>query len=189
MSKVSLDSLLNDPSLLSWTTVESVVAEFKADLAAFVDAVDWSDRIFPKLAAFHVVVSLFVAYLFWSKRATSVLGFSVLIVLAALILAAEQLNTWAAANYNLIAQTNYFDKNGAFITTVFSGPLLANILIYMFAVLREVSSTLITAKRKQLGMDKVKSPKQTTAEKDGEATPASPADDTHLRQRKNAASK
>ncbi|KAI8615992.1 transmembrane protein 18-domain-containing protein [Chytriomyces sp. MP71] len=152
---LSLEALFADPSLVSWESADAIFSDFKRDVAAFVEAVDWTDPLFVKLGALHLAVSLAVAYLWWSRRAASRLGFAFLILLAGLILASEHINTWARNNHDLVAKTNYFDKNGAFITAVFSGPLLGNILLLLFAVLREVSALLIMSKRRQLGIDKM----------------------------------
>ncbi|KAI9352740.1 transmembrane protein 18-domain-containing protein [Obelidium mucronatum] len=151
-NKLTLDAIFNDPTLINWDSAESVFKDLKTDVMSFIEAVDWNEPLFKGLGLLHGVTFCLVVLLWWKKAAASTTGFIVLTCLTGLILGSEHLNSLASLHFARFSETNYFDKNGAFITTVFSGPILANILLLLFAMLREVAQLLILSKRKQLGL-------------------------------------
>lgn len=56
---------------------------------------------------------------------------------------AERLNTLAAANWERFATQNYFDKQGVFISTMWSMPLLLIGVVMLFQSLYSASSLLV----------------------------------------------
>ena len=48
-----------------------------------------------------------------------------------LVMAAQPVNTYLANNWETVATQPYFDKNGSFISAIFSGPLLCVGFMYL----------------------------------------------------------
>ena len=63
---------------------------------------------------------------------------------------AEWINTYGANNWQSFATQNYFDKNGVFVSVVFSGPMLAASMFLLLNALRSASSLLVEVKREEL---------------------------------------
>jgi len=68
---------------------------------------------------------------------------------------AQYLNSFAATNWELFATKPYFDANGAFISLIFSGPLLLNASAILVFFVMELGSLLVKVKRAEL-KEKVK---------------------------------
>lgn len=85
------------------------------------EAVDWTEPLVVGAIAFHAL--LFTAVFLARKRLAVQCGLFALILL--LLVVTEPLNTWARANWRLVATQNYFDQRGVFIGIFYAGPLLA----------------------------------------------------------------
>jgi hypothetical protein len=63
---------------------------------------------------------------------------------------AETINKWANDHWKEFATKNYFDSAGAFISLVFSGPMVLNALMILILFVIKLSSLLIKVKRMEL---------------------------------------
>ena len=67
---------------------------------------------------------------------------------------AEWINRLAGENWASFAGQNYFDKNGVFISVMFSAPLLLLSFFILLNALRSASKLLIVVKRKQIASER-----------------------------------
>lgn len=101
-------------------------AEFKQQgglfdpILAFVHAVDWTEPWMIALIAFHILLVVVMIATRKSGNTQAVLFFGCLMS----VWSAERLNTLLLRNWRRFAGQPYFDSNGVFISTVWSGPLL-----------------------------------------------------------------
>ena len=56
----------------------------------------------------------------------------------------EDLNAYLATNWRSFSTQNYFDKNGVFVSVVFSGPMLAASMFLLLNALRSASSSVLS---------------------------------------------
>lgn len=63
---------------------------------------------------------------------------------------AEIINKYAYDNWREFATKNYFDTSGAFISLVYSGPMVLNALMILILFVAKLSSLLIQVKRMEL---------------------------------------
>lgn len=112
-------------------------------LWAFLTSIDWSEPWFSGLVVFHVICAI-LTVLSRKKGMVQAVYFGVLMVV---VLCAEFVNEWAAANWNLFARQQYFDSNGLFISVVFSMPLLMNCLVLVVFWLWDVGMLISNLKQ------------------------------------------
>ena len=62
----------------------------------------------------------------------------------------ETMNTWAASNWRLFSSQNYFDKNGVFMCTLVSVPLLFMAAFMAVSSVYQCGGLLIHVKKKEL---------------------------------------
>ena len=110
----------------------------------FLASIDWSEPWFTGLGMFHILCALLTIL----SRKTGVFQAVYFGVIMLLVLLAEQINTWAAANWKLFTKQQYFDSNGLFISIVFSVPLLINCLVIVVCWLFDVG--ILISRVKQL---------------------------------------
>ncbi|XP_014784512.1 transmembrane protein 18 [Octopus bimaculoides] len=112
-------------------------------LGSYLKSVDWSERWFLGLGTFHVICALLT--IFTKSHGTSqTLHFAVMLLL---VYSAKYINEWAAKNYRLFAEQQYFDSNGLFISLVFSVPILLNCLVIVILWLWNVGHLIADVKR------------------------------------------
>ena len=109
----------------------------------FLASIDWSEPWFTGLGMFHVLCALLTIL----SRNTGVFQAIYFGVIMVLVLLAEQINTWAAANWKLFAKQQYFDSSGLFISIVFSVPLLINCLVIVVCWLFDVGILITRVKQ------------------------------------------
>ncbi|KAJ3417188.1 hypothetical protein HDV05_006394 [Chytridiales sp. JEL 0842] len=152
------------------TSFDRALKGFMKDSRRFVTAIDWSEPLILSMLTFHLLSFLFIL---WNRNNTTFLSLA-LFTLAFLPLSAEHINAWASRNHALLASTNYFDKNGLFISTLLSGPVVVNLGLVMMFLLRGVVRLMVDVKKKQLkrGMEKkeAKQEGKKEAKKEGKKT-------------------
>lgn len=109
----------------------------------FLASIDWSEPWFTGLGMFHILCALLTIL----SRKTGLFQAVYFGILMLLVLLAEQINTWAAANWKLFTKQQYFDSNGLFISVVFSVPLLINCLIIVVCWLFDVGVLITQVKQ------------------------------------------
>lgn len=93
-------------------------------IAAFVNAVDWSESFFVYLLTFHVIVLVSTLGFSWGSTNRTA---AAMVMLLVMILCASPLNALGKEHFkDLFAdqRTNYFDDNGVFVGAVFAAPLM-----------------------------------------------------------------
>lgn len=123
-------------------------------------SIDWSEPWFTGLGMFHILCALLTIL----SRKTGVFQAVYFGILVLLVLCAEQINTWAAANWQLFAKQQYFDSNGLFISVVFSVPCLINCLVIVVCWLFDVG--ILISHVKQLKYRKRRSSPTTSGQAD-----------------------
>ena len=74
----------------------------------------------------------------------------ILLLVGGLVRCSEQLNGYAARNWETFATQNYFDRSGVFVGIFFCGPLLLDSFMMLILLLREASSLLVEVKRMEI---------------------------------------
>ncbi|EDQ91662.1 uncharacterized protein MONBRDRAFT_22697, partial [Monosiga brevicollis MX1] len=98
------------------------------------------------LIAFHLLC--FMIILTTKRFQTFQLLFGT--ALGCLVLCAEQINEYGALHWEELAQHQYFDSYGFFISIVFSLPILLNCLLLVIIWVTDASGMLVSLKRQQL---------------------------------------
>jgi hypothetical protein len=88
--------------------------------AEFQSAVNWEERWIQGLLASHVLLLILVLLLRKDVNAQTIIFFTICVM----VLLAERINSYCAMSWRSFASQNYFDRHGAFITVMMSGPLL-----------------------------------------------------------------
>lgn len=126
-------------------------------------ALDWEEPWLWMLMGFHVfclsLTSLSLCIRSYNFQAT------LFVIYLSIAYCSEYINEWAAHNYKLFSEEQYFDSNGMFISILLSTPLLLNCFIMVGAWLWEVTQTLIGLQRAKL-RHKAKELKAQEAKKD-----------------------
>mmetsp|Transcript_4341 Transcript_4341/g.5800 ORF Transcript_4341/g.5800 Transcript_4341/m.5800 type:complete len:166 (-) Transcript_4341:165-662(-) len=133
--------------------VRSVVVEhnkgartFTTAVQEFVHAVDWKESWLIALLFSHVSLLCIIVFTRRNSNVQAVLFFSMLL----LIYLAEPLNNLLRTKWELFAAQPYFDKNGLFLSVVFSLPLLVFTLIILVNSLIGMTRLMVKVKRAQL---------------------------------------
>ena len=126
--------------------MELAYSQFVSDIKHFADAVNWEEPFIAGLLSFHIML------LFWIfvVRKNPVLLISSLLSSGVMVLLAETINGYASKYYRHFATQNYFDESGTFLVTVYSFPLVLNMLVALLFLLTHVWSSLVSAKQAQL---------------------------------------
>ena len=130
-------------------------ANMKEAFAAFTSAIDWSERWIQALGCFHVLNFLFFIFM---RNDVDVQSIQFLVI-CALVLVSEPLNSYAAnlceyngsiPNEKCFATQNYFDKQGTFLSAIFSAPLLIVGFCQLINFLKLAGTALIASKKMEL---------------------------------------
>merc|ERR1711924_487547 len=97
---------------------------------------DWNERWLLVLGAFHLFAWLVAIVTRRNHDAQMVLLVSIL----GLVYCAEYLNSWAHTHWRSFAKQDYFDKNGVFISIMYSAPMLCLALFVLLNALRAAGS-------------------------------------------------
>lgn len=129
----------------------------------FVEAVDWKNEVWLQIL-FALHISLYILVFLSRKWQNFQIALFLLIctfnfcnssttakhiLTGGNVYFAETINTWCRKNYKNFTQTNYFDKQGIFISVVFSAPLLCLAIVMLFMWLFQTCDLLVKVKRVQ----------------------------------------
>lgn len=98
---------------------------------AFSAAIDWTENWIRILIAFHVLTITIVYITKNNSDIQSVL----FLLLCAMVVMAERLNTFCAVNWQMFSKQNYFDEHGVFASLLYAGPLLSICLFQLVSSL------------------------------------------------------
>ncbi|KAL2241792.1 transmembrane protein 18 [Sesamum indicum] len=133
--------------------VEKLTGELRSGLKpayenfmGFFHAIDWKEPWLICLISFHVVL-LLVAFM--SRKN---INFQMCLFLLALggVYLAERLNHYLAGNWRSFAGQNYFDRNGLFLSVLWSGPLLVIAIIILVNTLFSLCHLIVRWKKAEL---------------------------------------
>ncbi|KAL0282802.1 UNVERIFIED_CONTAM: Transmembrane protein 18 [Sesamum angustifolium] len=133
--------------------VEKLTGELRSGLKpayenfmGFFHAIDWKEPWLICLISFHVVL-LLVAFM--SRKN---INFQMCLFLLALggVYLAERLNNYLAGNWKSFAGQNYFDRNGLFLSVLWSGPLLVIAIIILVNTLFSLCHLIVRWKKAEL---------------------------------------
>ena len=119
------------------------------EATAFYLAVEWSEPFIQAILGMHAVLwaLFFGACIFGSSQNFKVVLF---FTVAALCGAGSFVNDYGAANWETIAKTNYFDKNGVFMSIVWCVPLLLLLFFVLILILSDLCKAMVSAKTVQI---------------------------------------
>lgn len=112
-------------------------------LIEYLKSIDWSEPWFLGLAIFHILCAILTVL----TRKTGVVQSIYFAALMLLVMCAQYINEWAAKNWSLFAEQQYFDSNGLFISVVFSVPILMNCLVIVVSWLWDVGFLISNVKQ------------------------------------------
>lgn len=116
------------------------------NLMGFVHSIDWKEPFLMGLIGFHILLLLITIL---SRRH---LNFQMCLFLVALssVYLAERLNRFLGEHWKSFATQNYFDPQGVFLSTVWSGPLLIISMIILINTLFSLCTLIVRWKRAEL---------------------------------------
>jgi len=119
---------------------------FKFSLIDFYEGVDWKEPFIVSLLTFHVL--LFLIVLLTRKRHN--VQIFLFFTLVALVWLSRSINDFCLAHWKEFARFEYFDKQGFFISLMFSAPLLLCTFLILINFLRELFSLLVKVKTEEI---------------------------------------
>eukprot|EP00298_Acanthocystis_sp_HF-20_P030096 c9152_g1_i1.p1 GENE.c9152_g1_i1~~c9152_g1_i1.p1 ORF type:complete len:161 (+),score=37.42 c9152_g1_i1:25-507(+) len=146
------ENLLNSWKLLVEKSDINPFHELYDAAMGFINAVNWSEKWFLYLLSFHVLIFTITIL----TRNKLRIQMSLLFIYGFLAFLGSYFNEIGHKNWKEFATQNYFDKQGLFISLVFSTPLLLNTLFIVLHSIYVTSQALIHLKQKQLNPNKTK---------------------------------
>ncbi len=119
---------------------------FSAEVARFVNAVDWSQRWLLALGGYYVLALLLVL-LFRRHMGVQMAALAGCLLQ---VLFAQPLNALAHKHWRVFATEDYFGTNGFFVSIVFGLPLLLLAIVALINLLLGTASLAVTVKRMEL---------------------------------------
>ena len=150
MDESDLWNIINNDAQKKGITFEKPT--FMANAMGFFYAVNWNERWIQAILVLQVLFFVLVAMTRHRQNIQSLL----LVLLCASVYFAETLNKYGAENWASFSTQNYFDKNGIFVSVVFSAPLLLTGTFMMLYTLYSSAHMLVSVKRLELGIEKKK---------------------------------
>ncbi|KAG0452374.1 hypothetical protein HPP92_024769 [Vanilla planifolia] len=133
--------------------VERVSAELRSGFGpaingfvGFFHAIDWKEPWLICLLLFHF--TLLVTAIISRKRVNFQFGLSILAFSGVFL--AERINGFLGKHWKSFARQNYFDRNGLFISVLWSGPLLLLSIIIIVSTLVSLCKLIVQWKRAEL---------------------------------------
>ena len=133
-------------------------------LQAFKSAVRWSEPFVVSLLVFQVVMFLLCVWIARPNRGTAP-RIAFMVTIGIIVRSSEYLNRMGAQRWETFATQDYFDKQGVFVLTFLSGPLLLDCIFLLMMFVREASQLLVQVKRNELEIKKKNKQQQTTNSK------------------------
>eukprot|EP01117_Protostelium_nocturnum_P013743 TRINITY_DN5161_c0_g1_i2.p1 TRINITY_DN5161_c0_g1~~TRINITY_DN5161_c0_g1_i2.p1 ORF type:complete len:168 (-),score=54.33 TRINITY_DN5161_c0_g1_i2:141-644(-) len=118
---------------------------FTENVIYFIQSVDWTEPWIVSLVIFHIFL---VTFVYFTRKMVNVQTILFMLLFGFLYLT-ERFNGWAMENWETFATRPYFDKNGSFITFMFSFPLVLVEIFILINFLRIMSDLLVKVKRAQ----------------------------------------
>lgn len=145
---------LNLGNISSWATESGVIQGIKD----FVAAVDWqSEPFFLWLIGFHCAV---FAIVIWVCTRATERGMMLLCgMLFLLVYSTSHLNEYGTAHFEFffpVTKTNYFDKQGIFLSALYAAPLVLWCFLIQCKLFFMVCGLLVKVKRAQFVQEKRK---------------------------------
>lgn len=119
-----------------------------SDLWGYILSIDWYEPWLWILLGFHLLSSMLtmITIIFNSHN----LQIALFLGFLGLVYCAEYINEWAAENYRLFSNQQYFDDKGMFISLLFSTPLLINCFVIVLHWMLSSIRTMVVLKRAKL---------------------------------------
>uniref|UniRef100_A0A7N0RDY8 Transmembrane protein 18 n=1 Tax=Kalanchoe fedtschenkoi TaxID=63787 RepID=A0A7N0RDY8_KALFE len=133
--------------------LQQFTAEFRSGLRpaydnfiGFFHAIDWKEPWLQCLMSFHVILLLVILF---SRKHTN---FQMCLFLLALsgVYFAESINAILSRNWKSFATQNYFDRQGIFLSALWSGPLLMNAVLILIITLVSLCIQMVKWKKAEL---------------------------------------
>ncbi|KAK3284191.1 hypothetical protein CYMTET_8148 [Cymbomonas tetramitiformis] len=118
----------------------------KQSFQAFLHAVDWTEPWLMALMCGHVFLFVFIIATRNHSNCQTFLFF----LLLSLIYLSEPLNSFLSTHWQYFSSQAYFDRNGLFISAVFSGPLIIQLFIILVNSLILMTCLMVKVKRAQI---------------------------------------
>lgn len=119
-------------------------SDLRSSILAWAHAINWRERNIQVLVVLHLVILFLVV----STRKNIEIQASLLVMIGAIVLQTERLNTFLAKNWRQQGWSqNYFDEHGFFMLTAVSGPLLAVSILQVVLMLKYAADLLVVAGR------------------------------------------
>ena len=116
---------------------------FWDNVQGFYHAVDWSrDRWIFLFAALQLCA---LASVVCVRDGSAQMQGTVFLLWVGVSLCASPLNAWGNANWRLFSTQYYFDKNGVFMSALFTAPLILVLLVQLVLIVRHLSSLAVAA--------------------------------------------
>ncbi|CAI9268110.1 unnamed protein product [Lactuca saligna] len=112
----------------------------------FFHAIDWKEPWLVGLMVFHFVTLIIIL----TSRKNINFQMSLFLLSLVGVYLAERLNTVLSDNWKSFAGQNYFDRNGVFLSVLWSGPLLVFSLIILVNTLFSLCQLMVKWKRAEL---------------------------------------
>mmetsp|Transcript_5770 Transcript_5770/g.10974 ORF Transcript_5770/g.10974 Transcript_5770/m.10974 type:complete len:166 (-) Transcript_5770:242-739(-) len=134
---------------------------FTDSVQAFVHAVDWKEPWIIGLFASHICMLVFILL----TRKLSDIHTFLFIILLVMVYMAETVNQVLGDNWELFSNQNYFDKNGFFISVVYSSPLVILLMIVLVNQIIQMAKLMVKVKSAQLKVESRKATQQIKEQK------------------------
>lgn len=115
---------------------------------AFKSAIRWTEPFVLSIIGFQVIMFLLCIWVSRPNRTTTT-RITFMICIGLIVRSAEYLNKVGAREWESFATQDYFDKQGIFVLTFLSGPLLIDCILLLIMFVREASQLLVQVKRKE----------------------------------------
>jgi len=119
-----------------------------AGIVAFLLSIDWQEPWLWGLVGFHVLCAALTTLIIRLNH--QCLQITLFTTFLGFIYISEYINEWAANNYRLFSDQQYFDSRGMFISLLFSTPLLLNCLFFIINWMYTSVQTMIKLKRAKI---------------------------------------
>ncbi|CAM8995881.1 unnamed protein product [Rhodiola kirilowii] len=133
--------------------LQQLTAEFRSGLRpaydnfiGFFHAIDWKEPWLLGLLSFHAILLLVILF---TRKNTNFQMCLFLLSLAGVYFA-ENINAILSSNWKSFATQNYFDRQGIFLSTLWSGPLLLNSVVILVNTLFSLCFQMVKWKKAEI---------------------------------------
>lgn len=115
-------------------------------ILGFVHAVDWTEKWIWGVLGLHILLLFFA--LFFRKSSNTQVGIFCFSLLS--VYCAEIINGLGEKYWELFSKQKYFDKNGVFMSVMWSGPLLLISVVNLVNMMLSLTDLMVKWKRAEL---------------------------------------